>query len=74
MAGLHLGDVGLVGTILNRIFKKSFMKVWTFVMWLKIRSIAGYCKHSNEPHSLAIGGKFLNQLSGYWLLKKGSAA
>jgi hypothetical protein len=51
---------------LKWILKKEDEKVWTGFHWLRIRQVAGYCEHGNEPPgSSSVSEKFLDQVNAY---------
>jgi hypothetical protein len=57
----HLGDPGVDGRIIiRRIFRKLEVVVWTESSWLRIETVAGTCKCSNEPSDSIKCGEFLD--------------
>ena len=48
-------------------------RVWSRNLGSGQGSVAEFCKHGNGPFSSTYGGKFLRQLSDYWLLTKNTA-
>lgn len=45
-------------------------KMWTRFKWLRLGTKVGFCESCNEFSSSISIGKFLDQLSDCWLLKK----
>jgi hypothetical protein len=58
----HSKDISIDGMIiLKLILKKEGGRVWTGLIWLRIRTgeVAGCCEHGDEPSSSLNGGEFI---------------
>ena len=57
----HLGDLGVVGSIILRwIFRKWDVVVWTGSSWHTIGQVAGTFECGNEPSGSVKCGEFLD--------------
>ena len=57
----HLEDPGIDGKIILRwIFRKWDGVAWTGLIWLRVVTGAGPCKHGNEPSGSIKLGEFLD--------------
>jgi hypothetical protein len=59
--------------MLTFILKKPNGRIWTGLIGVRIESVAGSCKHGNEPSDIITEEGFLDKLNTYKLLKKDSA-
>jgi hypothetical protein len=45
----HFGDLGINGRISKWVLNKQDLRIWTGLIWLRIRPVAGPCERGNEP-------------------------
>jgi hypothetical protein len=70
----HLEGLVIDGRIILKwIFKKSVGKIWTGLIWLRIRTVAGACESGNEPSGSIKIWEVFSYLRSYWWTKKGQA-
>lgn len=71
----HLRVLHVYGRImLKMVLRKQEVKLQTEFIWLRIRSRGGPYEHCNEPLDSTKGGKFLDEITDYQILKKNSTA
>jgi hypothetical protein len=65
----HIGNK-ISTTILKQIFKETGCKAGKWItLTLELKTVVHSCMHGNKLSGCIKGGKFLDQLSGYQLIK-----